>query len=206
VARKKKTKIFVSYSRHDEALVKPLAALLELADPEAVFLDVERLKPGDRWEKKLLAAVQESSVVVVCWCCSAAKSTFIAKEVSEALRDPRKTLVPVLLCQENVPSELSDRQWINLRGHVTHNCEENHPHVPGATNRQRTQADGLTPFIKWATIDLARGSLIDSLQDPKREEGLQLARKVRGYFYDIKYPPLLPPLPPSSSSSEDDIL
>lgn len=46
IVDKKKAKLFVSYSRHDEALIKPLASLLRLAAAEPVFLDVDSLKPG----------------------------------------------------------------------------------------------------------------------------------------------------------------
>jgi hypothetical protein len=44
--RKKRCKVFVSYSRHDEELVKPLAGLLGAAANDAVFLDVTSLKSG----------------------------------------------------------------------------------------------------------------------------------------------------------------
>ena len=69
VARPRKTKVFVSYSRHDEELVKPLAGLLGAAANDAVFFDVTSLKPGDVWEDKIFVAVKEAPVFVVCWCC-----------------------------------------------------------------------------------------------------------------------------------------
>ena len=123
MARKKKVKVFVSYSRHDEALVKPLAGLLGVAAEDAVFLDVEQLKPGDLWEEKLVGAVQESSVFVLCWCCQSEKSEFVAKEIRIALTDRSKKLVPVLFCSTKLPADLTARQWIDLRGRVVHNCD-----------------------------------------------------------------------------------
>jgi hypothetical protein len=126
MARKKKTRVFISYSRHDEALVKPLSALLGSATNDAVFLDVSSLKPGDLWEDEIVKAVKESSVFVLCWCCECKKSEFIAKEISTALSDRRKRLVPVLLCAMDLPTALANRQWIDLRGQVAHNCTEKH--------------------------------------------------------------------------------
>jgi hypothetical protein len=116
----------VSYSRHDEALVKPLAALLGVAAEDAVFLDVPSLKPGDLWEEKILGAVRESSVFVLCWCCECKHSTFIAKEISAALAEGNRRLVPVLFCSTPLPPGMADRQWIDLRGQVAHHCPVAH--------------------------------------------------------------------------------
>ena len=145
VPRHKKAKVFVSYSRHDEALVRPLAGLLGVAAEDAVFLDIEQLKPGDLWESKIIGAVEDSSVFVLCWCCQSKKSAFVAKEIRTALADGKKKLVPVLFCATKLPPELANRQWIDLRGCVVHVCE----HAPvqeepktGGTTRQSTKGSG----------------------------------------------------------------
>jgi hypothetical protein len=126
MARKKKCKVFVSYSRHDEALVKPLAGLLGVAADDAVFLDVASLKPGDLWEKKIIDAVKEASVLVVCWCCQSNKSVFVAREISTALAEGKKKLVPVLFCTTPLPPNIADRQWIDLCGKIVHDCSNLH--------------------------------------------------------------------------------
>ena len=127
VARPRKTKVFVSYSRHDEGLVKPLADLLGAAANDAVFCDVTSLKPGDAWEDKIFTAVREAPVFVVCWCCESGRSSFVAKEINAALSEGRKRLVPVLLCSTPLPPNLAGRQWIDLREKVVHDCPQ--PHV-----------------------------------------------------------------------------
>jgi DNA-directed RNA polymerase subunit RPC12/RpoP len=104
-------------------VVKPLAALLGVASEDTVFLDVEQLKPGDLWEEKLTDAVSNSSVFVLCWCCESKKSQFVAKEISIALADKNRKLVPVLFCSTTLPPNLSDRQWIDLRGRIVHSCD-----------------------------------------------------------------------------------
>jgi hypothetical protein len=126
-----KNKVFVSYSRHDEALVRPLAGLLGVAAEDAVFLDVEQIKPGELWEKKIIGAVQDSTVFVICWCCQSDKSEFVAKEIATALMDENRRLVPVLFCSSSLPASLNGRQWIDLRGQVVHNCPIPHSHEEG---------------------------------------------------------------------------
>ncbi len=120
MARKKKTRVFVSYSRHDEALVRPLAGLLGIAADRAVFLDVTSLQPGDEWEAEIINAVRQSSVFVLCWCCESQKSEFVAKEIGMALLDPHKRMVPVLFCSVDLPEALAKRQWIDLSGRNSH--------------------------------------------------------------------------------------
>ena len=71
-----------------KGLVKPLAGLLGVVAEDAVFLDVERLKPGQLWEKEITEAVERSSVFVVCWCCETERSRFVMQEIALALRDP----------------------------------------------------------------------------------------------------------------------
>jgi hypothetical protein len=127
VARKKKCKVFVSYSRHDEALVKPLASLLGAAANDAVFFDVTSLKAGDPWETEIFTAVKQASVFVLCWCCESERSSFVAREISAALSEGNKRLVPVLFCSTPLPPHLANRQWTDLRGKVIHECPTPHP-------------------------------------------------------------------------------
>lgn len=119
--------MFVSYSRHDEQLVKPLAELLGAAADDAIFLDVDSIKPGAIWKTEIDNAVRTSSVFIVCWCCESARSRFVHHEIALALEDDEKRLVPVLFCSTPLPKPLARRQWVDLRGRVTHSCKD---HVP----------------------------------------------------------------------------
>jgi hypothetical protein len=120
--RRKKCKVFVSYSRHDEALVKPLAGLLGAAANDAVFLDVTSIRPGDDWKSEINEALQEASVFIVCWCCASFVSSMVEDEVARALKDKNKRLVPVRFCDAPLPFALQSRQWTDLRGRVVHTC------------------------------------------------------------------------------------
>src|SRR5262249_28895890 len=115
-------KVFVSYSRHDEELVKPLAGLLGLAADDAVFMDATALKPGDDWKTRIEQAVTEASVFALCWCCASRMSEWVAYEIGVAMRSPEKRIVPVVLCNTPVPQPVSGRQWIDLRTRVRHDC------------------------------------------------------------------------------------
>jgi hypothetical protein len=161
MARKRRTKVFVSYSRHDEALVKPLAGLLGVASNDMVFFDVSSLRPGDNWEAEIHQAVREARVFVLCWCCEARESTFIANEIRWALSDESKKLVPVLFCGAPLPKPFSEIQWIDLRGQLFHSCIDHAHQGRGQNLRQETPAggiseDGLPPR---ATNDVSRDRL-----------------------------------------------
>lgn len=125
MARKKRYKVFVSYSRHDEGLVRPLAGLLG-ATAGTVFLDVDSIGAGDAWRKRIETAVRECSVFIICWCCASERSQFVQHEIAVALEDMRKRLVPVLLCTTPLPASLGDCQWIDMRDRIVHECDLEH--------------------------------------------------------------------------------
>ena len=102
--------------------MKPLAGLLGVAADDAVFLDIASIEPGDRWKDQIDGALRDSTVFIVCWCCEAEKSEFVAYEISVALKGTEKKLVPVLFCDTPLPKSLSVFQWIDLRGQVKHVC------------------------------------------------------------------------------------
>jgi hypothetical protein len=142
VSSRKHCKVFISYSRHDEALVKPLAALLNVALKDTVFLDVNELNPGDDWEREIVTALQESSIFVLCWCCETRASRFVAKEIALALTDPTKRIVPVLFCSATLPRKMSKLQWIDLRKQIVHACSQEHSDNPVEADKKKLP----TPF------------------------------------------------------------
>lgn len=117
-------KVFVSYSRRDEHLVQPLAALLGAATGDAVFLDVTSIRPGQIWSNKIETALHQARVFIVCWCCHSRRSAAVAQEIWNAINlGARKRLVPVLFCSAPLPESLAPLQWIDMRGHIAHKCE-----------------------------------------------------------------------------------
>jgi hypothetical protein len=124
MAPKKQCKVFVSYSRHDEALVTPLAGLLGAAADDAIFFDITSLKPGNLWKNEIENALQASAVFVLCWCCESQRSQFVQHEIRLALQGKKRRVVPVLLCSTPLPESLTNRQWVDLRGRIVHSCTD----------------------------------------------------------------------------------
>jgi hypothetical protein len=168
VASKKKCKVFVSYSRHDEALVRPLAGLLGVAADDAVFLDVTSLRPGQLWEKEIFDALKDASVFVLCWCCESQKSHNVAKEIAAALSDERKKLVPVLFCEAPLPTDLKARQWTDLRGKIVHKCPVPHD----------AHAATLDSGIQWQAASPSAAPQ----QERRKRRGLKYAGVAAGLF------------------------
>ncbi len=196
MAGKRKTKVFVSYSRHDESLVRPLAALLETAAGEdSIFLDVERLKAGDPWETKIVAAISECSVFVLCWCCETEKSTFVAKEIKLALRDDKKRLIPVLLCSTELPPRLLSRQWIDMRERIVHRCDHGPVTKNGVKDHMVSKGHSLAPRNysgsgasthptgDWERLGI---STTKYFRNEKDAEAQRLATTIRLYFNTLQ--------------------
>ncbi len=152
-----RTKVFVSYSRHDESLVRPLAGIVGIATEDAVFLDVASIRPGDRWQDDIDAALQEASVYIFCWCCKAQQSEPIGHEIAVALQGAGKRLVPVLLCSSPLPPALAPYQWIDLRGAIRHDCEHGPALAPVVAPGPRiVTAPAAKPAARWRPAQYAR--------------------------------------------------
>ena len=112
--------IFLSHAGEDTPAAKELAGALRQAGLE-VWLDVERLRPGDRWMEGIEQGLQEASALVVYVGCSGVQS-WVDREVRVALdrstKDPEFRLIPVLGSgsdPENLPTFLKQYQWIDWR-------------------------------------------------------------------------------------------
>ena len=62
--QKTKTLVFLSHSADDAEAAKKLGALLRDAGID-VWLDMERLKPGDLWMPKIESAIDEADALIV---------------------------------------------------------------------------------------------------------------------------------------------
>jgi len=105
--------VFVSYSRHDAAVVTPIVKLLRLGEGRMVFCDIDSIAPGERWREQLEKALGTAQYVVVFWCAHAGASSEVRREYELALASGRK-LVPVLLDRTPLPAGLGEYEWIDL--------------------------------------------------------------------------------------------
>ena len=97
--------VFISYSRANEDIVTIAAKLLK-AGGATVFQDVVDLEYGKNWQAALAAAIRKCERVLVFWSAAAATSEWVERGWRAALK-ARKRIVPLLLDETPLPSELS---------------------------------------------------------------------------------------------------
>jgi len=107
------TNIFVSYSRTDIDLIRPIVALLRI-NASFVFHDIDSIPPGKKWKSEIDNALAKTDLVVLFWCEHANKSENVKKERSQAVLQD-KDILPILLDYTVLPGELSQYQWIDFR-------------------------------------------------------------------------------------------
>ena len=110
--------IFVSYSRRDGDIVKPLVEMLRISGT-GVFRDVDHIKPGTKWRAVLIEAVDSCELLLLFWCHHSANSSEVEKEYTQALQGG-KLLTPVLLDDTPLSAALSEYQAIDMRGLFLH--------------------------------------------------------------------------------------
>ncbi len=116
----RKLKVFLCHSKDDKPKVRELYRRL-VDDVVDVWLDEEKLMPGQDWDLVIRKAVRESDVVVICLSNdSITKAGYVQKEIRFALdvadEQPEGAifLIPAKLEECQVPSRLSKLQWVNL--------------------------------------------------------------------------------------------
>ncbi len=109
---KRRVYLFISYSREDEKIIKPIVQLLRLTESK-FFLDVESIAPGDRWQQKLEVALNKADKICVFWCLHSKKSEWVEREWRSAHRMGKK-IIPLLLDSTPLTPELSEYQYIDF--------------------------------------------------------------------------------------------
>ena len=105
---------FVSYSRHDVAVVDRLVEALHRT-AVTTWVDRRELEPSEEWYNAIQAAIERADSFVFLMSPPALESRYAHGEVEHALRQ-NKRIIPVLLRPvdpERIPQPLKDRQWIN---------------------------------------------------------------------------------------------
>ena len=121
--------VILSHAGEDTEAAKDLAHQLRLAGLN-VWLDVERLRPGDHWMEELAATLRQASAMVVyigkagVQCCV---DNEIRAALDKSLRDHKFRLIPVLgpgADPDSLPFFLKQHQWQDFRHDRC--CEEWH--------------------------------------------------------------------------------
>ena len=91
-------KVFLSYSRKDDAFAKELLAALELLGFDA-YLDTEDIAPGEPWEDRLGNLIRQADTVVFLISPKSLASQHCGWEVEQTARSGKR-LVPVIILLE----------------------------------------------------------------------------------------------------------
>src|SRR5688500_14469167 len=106
-------KVFVSYSRKDEAFARKLAIWLHQALDMGVWLDVDDIPVGIKWSAAIQDGLDNCEVMVVVISPDAMKSVNVEDEWQYFL-DQGKPVVPILLRSAPIPYQLRRIQYIDF--------------------------------------------------------------------------------------------
>lgn len=96
-------KLFLSYSRHDSAMVDRLREDLE-AGGHDIWLDTDDIRGGDRWRSSIAEAIGEADGVILLISSQSMASENVSRELSVA-DDLDKPIIPVRLESSEIPPE-----------------------------------------------------------------------------------------------------
>jgi hypothetical protein len=118
VETKRPARVFLSYSKSDQAAAARIAEVLKQTGMHAWFAGWE-LGPGDSLREHIGSAASSSDCIVVLLSRAAVESPWVKKDItlalSRELEDRAIRLIPVLLEDCEIPASLADRQWIDMR-------------------------------------------------------------------------------------------
>ena len=159
-----KLKVFISYSRKDSAAFAD-ELVLGLEDRGfAPFLDRHDIKPGELWETRLGALIEQSDIVVFVISPESVKSERCVWEVNKAL-GLSKRLLPVVyksVAEKQIPAKLSDLQFVRFDT------------APGMMRPLRELAEALRVDLEWIREHTRLGELAERWQSRNRSEDLLL--------------------------------
>src|SRR6266568_3982084 len=159
-----KLKVFISYSRKDSAEFAD-ELVLGLEDRGfAPFLDRHDIKPGEPWEARLGALIEQSDTVVFVTSPESVKSERCVWEVNKAL-GLSKRLLPVIyksVPDGSIPAKLSDLQFVRFDT------------ASGMMRPLRELAEALRVDLEWIREHTWLGELAARWQSRNRSESLLL--------------------------------
>jgi len=108
--KKKKKLVFISYARENREFVDRAVVLLK-AGGVKVFIDVNDIKYGEKWEVVLNDSICKCERMLVFWSSAASQSDWVKREWRLAV-ELQKVIVPWSLDQTPLPKELSRYQGV----------------------------------------------------------------------------------------------
>jgi hypothetical protein len=121
-ARRKRVqqRVFLIYAREDTTAAKVVFHWLQEAGYD-VWIDVERILPGQIWQTEISRAIESSEAAVLLISENSTKSGPVLNEVASAIRTLRAKsgditpLFPIRLDETLPPESLREIQWVDMR-------------------------------------------------------------------------------------------
>jgi len=117
----RKLSVFLCYASQDKTKVHDLYTRLHSEGWVDLWLDEEKLEPGQDWRLEIDKAIDQADVVLVCLSDnSITKEGYVQKEIRKALDkagekpDRAIFIIPVKVEECSVPDRLSRWQWVDL--------------------------------------------------------------------------------------------
>jgi hypothetical protein len=110
---RKKSNVFISYSRKDKDLIEPVVNLIKAMRDNLVFQDIQSLQFGEKWEPQLMDAIKESEITAVFWCDHSLKSVNVQNEYEYAIALNKKVL-PIRLDWTPFPENLAQYHAVDF--------------------------------------------------------------------------------------------
>jgi TIR domain-containing protein len=142
---------FFSYSREDSEFALRLAADLRAAGA-SVWIDQLDIGPGQLWDRAVQNALETCPSVLIILSPASVKSDNVMDEINFAL-DQKKTLIPVLYRDCDIPFRLRRFQHLDFRTEYERMLEELRKflHLGGASQAQATSVSLSEPAAVSAT-------------------------------------------------------
>ncbi len=119
-----KLNVFLCHAEEDRPSVRKLYDSLVSEKWINPWLDEVRLLPGENWKNKIIGAMRESHVIIICLSKAAVdKDGYVQREIKEALDislykpDGKIFIIPLLFDDCRVPSSLKDIQAVQCSSH-----------------------------------------------------------------------------------------
>ena len=119
-------KLFISYSHKNIEKVSSLVNMIASPDID-IWIDEKSIAPGQRYTTAIFEAIHDSDVYVVCLSNDCSNSSWVKNEMDFAIKEKivrqNFRVLPVLLEDCEIPTVLSNIDYIDGRGSVTQTAE-----------------------------------------------------------------------------------
>jgi predicted nucleotide-binding protein len=157
-----KRNLFVSYARVDARDVLPVVEAVRQEYQHRsldvdVWLDIDNLTPGQRWDSEIARVLQNSVGLLVFVSPAAMESDWVQREVTAAAEHLDRLIIPVILHHvPELPIALASRQWIDLSSrHSKSDLLRCAVQVADATERQLKSGEAASPVSAAAAPAIA---------------------------------------------------